>query len=97
MKTFTINPSAEIPATRDYPQGKALASSLPDAKESRFHPQKAEGGEENARLLFVGTATVILCVTIPGCLFISFFFPISFFRRGRDSFPLLSSLYGKDD
>lgn len=63
MKTLTINPSSEIPATRDYPQGKALASSLPDAKESRVNPSKDTAGgqgDENAKLLFVGTATVIL-------------------------------------
>ncbi|KAL8661487.1 MAG: hypothetical protein Q9202_005552 [Teloschistes flavicans] len=58
MKHLTIDPSKEAHATRDQPQGQALASSLPDAKETKVHPSKVGGGE-NASLLFVGTATTI--------------------------------------
>lgn len=58
MKHLTIDPSKEAHATRDQPQGQALASALPDAKETKVHP--SSGGGENASLLFVGTATTIL-------------------------------------
>ena len=58
MKRLTIDPSNELSATRDQPQGRQLATSLPEAKETKVHPEKA--GEENASLLFVGTATTIL-------------------------------------
>ncbi|KAL9579073.1 MAG: hypothetical protein Q9203_006853 [Teloschistes exilis] len=51
MKHLTINPSKEAHATRDQPQGQALASALPDAKETKIHP--SSGGGENASLLFV--------------------------------------------
>lgn len=73
MKHLTIDPSKEAHATRDQPQGQALASSLPDAKETKVHPSKAGGGE-NASLLFVGTATTILYVqghgTWPGAFIV---------------------------
>ncbi|KAL8771060.1 MAG: hypothetical protein Q9209_003479 [Squamulea sp. 1 TL-2023] len=60
MKHLTINPTNEIPATRDHPQGQALAEKLPDAKETQVHPKSDGGGGENASLLFVGTATTVL-------------------------------------
>ncbi|KAI4204786.1 MAG: hypothetical protein LQ350_000852 [Teloschistes chrysophthalmus] len=49
MKHLTIDPSKEAHATRDQPQGQALASALPDAKETKVHPSNAGG--ENASLL----------------------------------------------
>ncbi|KAL8710554.1 MAG: hypothetical protein Q9225_007270 [Loekoesia sp. 1 TL-2023] len=60
MKHITINPNNEVHATRDHPQGQALASALPEAKETKVHPSNAGGDDENASLLFVGTATTIL-------------------------------------
>ncbi|KAL8785688.1 MAG: hypothetical protein Q9213_003247 [Squamulea squamosa] len=60
MKHLTINPTNEISATRDHPQGQALAEKLPDAKETKVHPKSDGGGGENASLLFVGTATTVL-------------------------------------
>ncbi|KAL8741778.1 MAG: hypothetical protein Q9184_008344, partial [Pyrenodesmia sp. 2 TL-2023] len=58
MKHLTIHPSENLPPTRDHPQA---ASSLPEAKQTKVHPAKgaADGGEENASLLFVGTATTV--------------------------------------
>ncbi|KAI4274016.1 MAG: hypothetical protein L6R38_006200 [Xanthoria sp. 2 TBL-2021] len=64
MKHLTLNPAHSIPPTRTHPQGHALAGQLPDAKEVKVQPKsgggEAEGGEKNAGLMFVGTATVIL-------------------------------------
>lgn len=61
MKLLTVDPSASQAPTRDLPSGKELPKSLPEAKETKLHPSNA--GEENASLLFVGTATTILYVT----------------------------------
>ena len=58
MKHLTIDPSAAIPPTRDYPSDAKLPESLPHATETKLHPSNAGG--ENASLLFVGTATTIL-------------------------------------
>ena len=58
MKHLTIDPSAAIPPTRDYPSDAKLPESLPNAKETKLHPSNAGG--ENASLLFIGTATTIL-------------------------------------
>ncbi|KAL9041038.1 MAG: hypothetical protein Q9214_004253 [Letrouitia sp. 1 TL-2023] len=58
MKHLSIDPSQNEPATRDFPQDRALSTSLPDAKETKVHPRNA--GKENASLFFVGTATTIL-------------------------------------
>lgn len=60
MKQLTIDPSKAQPPTRHLPAGARFASSLPDAQETRLHPRSAGG--ENARILFVGTATTILYV-----------------------------------
>lgn len=64
-KHLTIDPSTAQPPTRDLPAGAKLPSSLPDAKETQVHPKNAGG--ENARLLFVGTATTILWVGYEIC------------------------------
>ena len=58
MKHLALTPSREEPPTRD---SDKLPPSLPDAKETRVHPTNSGG--ENAKLLFVGTATVILYVS----------------------------------
>lgn len=62
--TLTLSPSssasASLPPTRDFPAGAHVPDSLPEAKETRFHPANREDGAENARLLFVGTATTVL-------------------------------------
>ncbi|KAL8909533.1 MAG: hypothetical protein Q9171_005012 [Xanthocarpia ochracea] len=61
MKHLTLNPSTALPPTRDHPQSKTVPDSLPHAKQIKTHP-KSEGSddENNASLLFVGTATTIL-------------------------------------
>ena len=64
MKHLSIDPSNPQAPTRDLPSGKEVASSLPDAKETKVHPSSAGG--ENASLLFVGTATTILYLFSPG-------------------------------
>ncbi|KAL9066230.1 MAG: hypothetical protein Q9161_007687 [Pseudevernia consocians] len=58
MKHLTLDPNRALPATRDLPAGATVPDSLPRAKETKGHPSGAGG--ENARLLFVGTATVVL-------------------------------------
>lgn len=58
MKHLIIDPSNPQAPTRDLPNGKQVAPSLPEAKETIVHPSNAGG--ENASLLFVGTATTIL-------------------------------------
>ena len=60
MKHLTLDPNRALPATRDLPAGATVPDSLPRAKETKVHPSGAGG--ENARLLFVGTATVVLYV-----------------------------------
>ena len=55
MKHLTLSPATTEPPTRDNaepPRG------LPDAKETKLHPVTTGG--ENAKLMFIGTATVIL-------------------------------------
>lgn len=63
MKHLTLDPARARPPTRDLPPPAAAGAetsptSLPEAKETKVHPSGAGG--ENARLMFVGTATVIL-------------------------------------
>ena len=65
--SLTLDPTNAQPPTRDSlpPHSAGLPASLPEAKETKVHPKKgvtAEkgDGEENARLMFVGTATTIL-------------------------------------
>ena len=58
MKHLTLIPDFQRPPTRDLPSGAKLPDSLPEAKETKVHPTNA--GDENARILFVGTATTIL-------------------------------------
>ena len=58
MKQLTIDPSTALSPIRHRSQP---ARSLPDAKETKFHPRNAGG--ENASLLFIGTATTILYVS----------------------------------
>ena len=60
MKHLTLDPDHAQPATRDLPTSKSVPDSLPDPKETKLHPRNPGG--ENARLLFVGTATTILYV-----------------------------------
>ena len=55
---LALDPSASEPPTRDLPGGANPPNQLPEAKETKVHPSKA--GNENASLLFVGTATTIL-------------------------------------
>ncbi|RMJ21069.1 hypothetical protein PHISP_08062 [Aspergillus sp. HF37] len=59
MQHFSIDPRNVQPPTRDLPSTAKVAPRLPDAKEVKGHPAKA-GGEENASIYFVGTATTIL-------------------------------------
>ena len=56
--TLTLDPDHARPATRDLPHGATVPDQLPGVKEVKVHPTKPGG--ENARLVFVGTATVIL-------------------------------------
>lgn len=59
MKHLTLDPARARPPTRDLPAAAETSpTSLPEAKETKVHPSGAGG--ENARLMFVGTATVIL-------------------------------------
>lgn len=58
---LTLDPEHGLPPTRDLPRGRDVKSALPEAKETKVHPRGAVGGE-NARLMFVGTATVVLYV-----------------------------------
>ena len=58
MEHLLIDPGIAQAPTRDLPSDAQVASSLPDAKETKIHPRNA--GSENASLLFVGTATTIL-------------------------------------
>lgn len=58
MKHLTLDPDHTLPATRDFPTAATVPDALPDARETKVHPSDAGG--ENARLLFVGTATTIL-------------------------------------
>ena len=73
MKHLTLDPSHAQPPTRDLPTEATVPDSLPDAKERKVHPKHAGG--ENARLLFVGTATTILYVVH----FAEFFYSLFFF------------------
>ncbi len=65
MKHLTLDPNHALPATRDLNEGTEVPGSLPDPKETKVHPSSAGG--ENARLLFVGTATTILYVVFVSC------------------------------
>lgn len=58
MKSLTIDPRKGQAPTRDFPPHKSLPKQLPLPKEINVHPPK--GGDENASLFFVGTATTIL-------------------------------------
>ena len=73
MKHLTLNPAHAIPPTRDAPRDHPQASELPPAKEVKVQQPQSGGGTEagdnNAGLMFVGTATTILWV------FESFVFP----------------------
>lgn len=62
MKHLTLDPSHPQAPTRDLAPSKEVPDSLPAAKETKTHPGKKGAGGENARLLFVGTATVVLYV-----------------------------------
>lgn len=62
MKHLTLDPDHTLPATRDFPTAATVPDALPDARETKVHPSDAGG--ENARLLFVGTATTILYVSL---------------------------------
>lgn len=58
MKHIIIDPRGSRPPTRDLPSEKSPPASLPNARETKFHP--ASAGYEDAKLMFVGTATTIL-------------------------------------
>ncbi len=65
MKHLTLNPAHAIPPTRDAPRDHPQASELPPPKEVKVQPQSGggtEAGDNNAGLMFVGTATTILWV-----------------------------------
>ena len=59
--SLTLDPNNAQPPTRDSlpPHSAGLPDSLPEAKETKLHPKKGAAGGENARLMFVGTATTI--------------------------------------
>ena len=61
---INLDPSISQPPTRDLPPGKELPVSLPPAKETKVHPNGTAGDGDNAKLMFVGTATVILYVDV---------------------------------
>lgn len=61
MQSIAISPDPK-PPTRDLPQSVSLPTALPPAKKTKLHP--TAGGEENASLYFVGTATTIMCVLL---------------------------------
>lgn len=79
MKHLTLDPEHVLPPTRDLPAGRNVKPALPDAKETKVHPRGnptggGGGGGENARLMFVGTATTVLYVLwfnflVPGLIF----------------------------
>lgn len=81
MKHLTLDPEHALPPTRHLPAGRDGKSALPDAKETKLHPRNPPGGGgENARLMFVGTATTVLYV----CAFaFAFFFLERGLRRER--------------
>lgn len=84
MKHITLDPENALPPTRHLPTGRDGKSALPDAKETKLHPRNPPGGGgENARLMFVGTATTVLYV----CAF-TFFFERGL-RRERGGVPLI--------
>ncbi|KAJ5174263.1 uncharacterized protein N7482_000140 [Penicillium canariense] len=60
MQHIFINPDADRPPTRDLPRAVVMPDRLPPAKETKHHP--SDGGNENASLFFVGTATTIMFV-----------------------------------
>ena len=57
MKRIQITPDGSGPPTK---LNTDVPASLPDAKETRIHPQNAPDASTNASLFFVGTATTIL-------------------------------------
>lgn len=62
MKHLTLTPSTishTKPPTTRLPEGAPVPDELPPAKEEKVHLRGGKGGE-NARLMFVGTATTIL-------------------------------------
>jgi L-ascorbate metabolism protein UlaG (beta-lactamase superfamily) len=57
MKRIQITPNGSGPPTK---LDTDVPTSLPDAKETKIHPQNAPDASTNASLFFVGTATTIL-------------------------------------
>ncbi|RMZ73972.1 metallo-hydrolase oxidoreductase [Pyrenophora seminiperda CCB06] len=57
MKRIQITPNSSGPPTN---LDTTVPDSLPDAKETKIHPQNAPDASTNASLFFVGTATTIL-------------------------------------
>jgi len=57
MKRIQITPNSSGPPTK---LDTTVPASLPDAKETKIHPQNAPDASTNASLFFVGTATTIL-------------------------------------
>jgi L-ascorbate metabolism protein UlaG (beta-lactamase superfamily) len=57
MKRLQITPNSSGPPTK---LDTTVPASLPDAKETKIHPQNAPDDATNASLFFVGTATTIL-------------------------------------
>lgn len=62
MQRIFINPTFEQPPTHDLPRAVALPDQLPPSKDTKHHP--TDGGNENASVFFVGTATVIMFVKL---------------------------------
>ena len=75
--TLTLDPSRPRPATRDLPPGAAVPDGLPEAGVEKVSPRgggggggggadgedgSGGGGGEDARLMFLGTATTVLYV-----------------------------------
>lgn len=60
VKHLVLDPLTAEPPLRDEskPVGEGFPLSLPDAKETKFHPAGGDAG--NASIFFVGTATTIL-------------------------------------
>ena len=62
MQHIFINPTAEQPPVHDLPRRATLPDQLRPCKDTKHHP--TDGGNENASLYFVGTATVIMFVEL---------------------------------
>lgn len=62
MKQLEVQSCREEPPTRDFPAEKGFSNANLQLAESKFHPSRS--GDENASILFVGTATTILLAAL---------------------------------